>query len=84
MTKDLGLLFLVLSRVKSLKECFIRLHKTSDSNCGSYRIISVTLKRGMKTQISEKSNLPSENKLLTLFPRNIGYDKPQGTTYNDT
>ena len=49
--------------------------------CGTYKIISVTPKKLLKTEIFEKSNLMSVKNYLNIFDVIIEYEKPQGTIY---
>ena len=61
----------------------ILLHSTSffGNHCASYKIISVTPKRWLKTQIFGKAIFLVEKKLDLLFSRNMEYDKGHGTIY---
>ena len=54
----------------------------SDNYCACYKIISVTPKSLLKTQLSEKRQSFQRKKKLTEFSPLIEYDKPQGTNYN--
>ena len=57
----------------------------SDNYCGSYKIISVTPKRLLKTQIFEqKGNFPVNKIFWRFFCRVIEHQKGDGTTYRGT
>ena len=55
--------------------------RCSDNYYGSYKIISVTLKRLLKTQNKEKGKLSNEAKFLADCSRIIECDKPQKTFF---
>ena len=78
MKKRFWLIFLVLSKVTNLKARFVRVKKYYDNYCGRFRIISLTLKRSLKRQISEKKATIPVKKKLTKFSRKIEYEKPHG------
>ena len=51
-----------------------------DNTCAGYKMIFVTLKRLLKTQIFEKKTVFPPKKLFRpFFSRIIEYEKPQGT-----
>ena len=52
------------------------------NTCAGYKMIFVTLKRLLKTQIFEKKTVFPPKKLFRpIFSRIIQYEKPQGTKY---
>ena len=66
--KDFGLFFLTISRVKNLREQFLRVQRQFEIYCGSYNIISVTPKRLLKTQSFEKkANFPVKKRFWPVF-----------------
>ena len=55
--------------------------RSFDNYSGSYKVISVTSSRLLKTQISEKKrNLSSEKTFLAQISRFIQHEIPQGTS----
>ena len=78
MKKRLWLIFLVVSNVTNLKARFVRVKKYYDNYCGRFRIISLTSRRFLKRQTSEKKTTIPVKKNLTIFSRKIEYEKPHG------
>ena len=55
------------------------------NQCASYRIISVTPKRLLNTQIfeKEKTSFPPKKLFRPIFPRIVEYEEAQLTSYRD-
>ena len=52
------------------------------NTCAGYKMIFVTLRKLLKTQIFEKKTIFPPRKLFRpIFSRIIEYEKPQGTKY---
>ena len=79
--------FFLLSSVTGIKGHFLRVQKVIWHHCGSNRIITVTTRRLLKTQFSEKKNravIPVKKNILAVFSRFIEHGNCQATTYKGT
>ena len=78
MKKRFWLIFLVVSNVTNLKARSVMVKKYYDNYCGRFRIISLTSRRFLKRQISEKKATITVKIKLTKISRKIEYERPHG------